>query len=135
MIFDWTSGSAVSQWDIDEIRGDWTVGFSTLTISHLSTEYILIPISVTKAGDPFNPTSDEVQFAFMPNPVQQPGMSDWVTGEWDTDTSNIIYPYNAKCLVGPTGTITLGTGAYSIYVKVFDDPETPVLVAGQLIVS
>lgn len=133
--FDWTSGAATSQWNFDEIGSDWTVGFSTFTISHLSTEYILIPISVNKAGAAYNPTGDVVDFAFMPNAVQQPGVSDWVSGAWDVDTSNIIYPYNAKCLVGPTGTITLGTGTYTIYVKILDNPETPVLVVGQLIVN
>jgi hypothetical protein len=111
------------------------MGYSEVTISHLSTEYVLVPVSVTKAGVAYNPTADEVQFAFMPNPVQQPGVSDWLTGSWETDSSNIIYPYNARCLVGPSGVITLAQGTYVIFLKVFDSPETPVLTVGQLIVD
>lgn len=111
------------------------MAYSQLTINHLSTEYLLIPISVTKAGVAYNPTGDEVECAFMPNSVQQPGVSDWVTASWETDSTNIIYPYNIRCLVGPSGTITLNTGTYVIYTKIFDNPETPVLVVGQLIVS
>lgn len=111
------------------------MGYSQITISQLSTEYVLVPISATKEGVSYNPTGDEVEMAFMPNANQQPGNDDWQEASWDTDTSNIIYPYNVKCLVGPEGTITLTTGTYVIYVKIFDNPEIPVLVVGQLIVS
>ena len=111
------------------------MGYSQVIISHLSTEYVLVPISATKEGLSYNPTGDTVTMAFMPNAVQQPGVSDWQTASWDTDSTNIIYPYTVKCLVGPAGVITLTTGTYVIYVKIQDNPETPVLVAGQLIVS
>jgi hypothetical protein len=111
------------------------VGYSQITISHLSTEYVLVPISATKQGVSYNPTGDVVQMAFMPNTAQQPGVSDWQTASWDTDSTNIIYPYSAKCLVGPSGVITLVTGTYVIFVKITDNPETPVLVAGQLAVT
>lgn len=115
--------------------GRWTVGFETLGLSHLSTEYVLIPLAVTKAGVPYNPTSDTVQFAFMPNSVQQPVVSDWVNGVWETVATNFIYPYNAKCLVGPSGSTVLTQGTYVIYLKITDNPEVPVLVGGQLEVS
>ena len=77
-------------------------------------------------------TSDAVQFAFMPTAVQVPQVSDWVAGSWDIDTTNVLYPYSAKCLVGPGGTITLGIGTYVVYVKITDNPEIPVLIGGQL---
>jgi len=111
------------------------MGYSQIVISHLSTEYVLVPISATKAGVAYNPTGDVVQMAFMPNATQQPGVSDWVAASWDTNSSSIIYPYDIKCLVGPTGAITLSQGTYVIYVKIQDNPETPVLVVGQLVVS
>ena len=114
---------------------EWIVSFSELTISHLSTEYVLIPIQATKSGSPYNPTSDTVQFAFMPNAVQQPVNADWVNGSWETVATNFIYPYNAKCLVGPSGATVLTTGTYVIYVKITDSPEIPVLVGGQLNIS
>lgn len=133
--FEWTTGSPFSIWETDIIATEWTVSFSTLTISHLSTEYVLIPIQVTKSGASYNPTSDVVQFAFMPNAVQQPQNNDWVTGSWETVSTNIIYPYNAKCLVGPTGSTALTLGNYIIYLKITDNPEVPVLTVGQLTVS
>lgn len=132
---EWTTGSLFSIWENDIIGTDWTVAFSTLTISHLSTEYVLIPIQVTKSGTPYNPTGDAVQFAFMPNAVQQPVNADWVNGSWETVATNFLYPYNAKCLIGPSGSTALTTGSYVIYLKVTDNPEIPVLTAGQLNVS
>jgi hypothetical protein len=114
---------------------EWTVGYAAIGMSHLATEYVLIPVSATRSGRAYNPTADVVQFAFMPTPTQVPGSSDWVTGAWDTDTASVIYPYSAKCLVGPAGTITLGIGTYIIYVKITDNPEIPVLVPGQLQIS
>ena len=113
----------------------WNVGFETLTLSHLSTEYVLVPLQVTKAGVPYNPTSDTLQFAFMPNSVQVPVTADWVAGVWESVPTNIIYPYNAKCLVGPTGTTVLTLGTYVMYLKITDNPEVPVLIGGQLVIS
>lgn len=113
----------------------WDVGVSTIGINHLSTEYVLVPVTATKSGAPFNPTSDTVKFAFMPTPTQVPQVSDWVSGSWDTNSTNVIYPYSTKCLVGPGGTITLGIGTYTIYIQITDNPEIPVLIAGQLQVS
>jgi hypothetical protein len=111
------------------------VSYSTTGMSHLATEYILIPLSATKAGLSYNPTGDAVQFAFMPTPTQVPQNTDWVTGAWDTNTTNILFPYSAKCLVGPSGTTTLGIGTYIVYLKIQDNPETPVLICGQLQIS
>lgn len=111
------------------------MGQPSISISQLATQYVYVPVSATKNGAPYNPTSDTVQMAFMPQATQVPGNSDWQAGSWITVPSDIIYPYSARCLVGPAGTITLGTGTYVIYVKVLDSPETPVLTAGYLDVS
>ena len=112
----------------------WIVGSSTLTVSHLGTEYVLVPIAASKAGVPYNPTADVVQFAFMPNDVQVPQVSDWVNGSWETVATNIIYPYNARCLVGSSGSTALTAGNYVMYLKITDSPEVPVLVGGQLVI-
>jgi hypothetical protein len=104
-------------------------------MSRLSTEYILIPVSVTKAGIPYDPAGDTVTFAFMPTATQVPGISDWVSGSWETDAASLLYPYTAKCLVGPAGTVTLGIGNYVVYMQITDSPEVPVLIAGQLQIS
>lgn len=108
------------------------MGFDTIGMSQLATMYVFVPFSVTKSGVPYNPTGDAVAFAFMPTATQVPQVSDWVAGAWDTDTTSVLYPYSAKCLVGPAGTITLGLGTYVIYTKVTDNPEIPVLITGQL---
>lgn len=107
----------------------------SIGISHLSTQYILIPVKAVQAGVPYNPTSDMVQFAFAPTATYVPQSGDWVTGSWQTDTTNFLYPYSARCLIGPSGVITLGIGTYVIYIKVADSPETPVLICGQLQIS
>ncbi len=132
---EWETGGIEVRWAPVVLFTEWDVGTSTIGINHLSTEYVLVPVVATKAGVPFNPTADTVQFAFMPTPTQVPTNPDWVSGSWDTVSSSPLYPYNAKCLVGPTGAITLGIGTYIIYLKITDSPEVPVLVAGQLQVS
>jgi hypothetical protein len=111
------------------------VGYGSIGISQLSTQYVLIPVKATMAGQPYNPTSDTVQFAFAPTPAYVPQSGDWKSGSWQTDSSNILYPYSARCLVGPSGTVTLGIGTYIIYVRISDNPEIPVLICGQLQVS
>jgi hypothetical protein len=111
------------------------VGFSTLGMSHLSTQYYLVPVAATKAGVTYNPTGDAVAFAFMPTPTQVPGSGDWVAGSWSTNTTSVLYPYSAQCLIGPSGTTALGIGTYIVYVRITDSPEIPVLTAGQLQIS
>jgi len=106
------------------------VGYNSIAVSHLSLEYVSVPVTVTTlAGAAYNPTGDTVQMAFMPQATQAPGSADWQTAIWSTDTSDLLYPYSANCLIGPGGTITLGIGTYVIYVKVTDSPEIPVLQA------
>ena len=109
------------------------VGFASISIPHLSLQYIGIPVKAsTLAGAAYDPTSDTVQMAFMPTPTQVPGLSDWQVAIWATVTGNLVYPYAAYCLVGPGGTISPGIGNYIIWLKVTDNPEVPVIIAGQL---
>jgi hypothetical protein len=108
------------------------VGFDAIGMSHLSTQYVFIPVSATKSGVAYNPTGDTVQFAFMPGATAVPGNTDWVAGSWDTNTSSLLYPYSAKCLVGPAGTTNPGIGTYVMYIRISDNPEVPVLIVGQL---
>ncbi len=111
------------------------MGYAAIGMSQLATLYVFVPVAATKSGLPYNPTGDTVQFAFAPTATYVPQNADWVTGSWDTDTTNILFPYSAKCLVGPSGTINLGIGTYVMYVKIADLSETPVLIAGQLQIS
>ena len=109
--------------------------FSQIEMSHLSTQYVFVPFNVTKLGVSYNPTGDAVAFAFMPTPYQVPVAADWVAGGWDSIPSNILYPFSAKCLVGPAGAITLGIGTYIVYTRVTDNPEIPIQISGQLSIS
>jgi hypothetical protein len=114
---------------------EWSVSISTIGISQLSTQYVLIPVAAAKAGVPYNPTTHPVQFAFMPTVTKVPGSSDWVAGSWEANPASLIYPYTAKCLVGPAGTVNPGIGTYIMYVKITENPDIPVLIAGQLQIS
>jgi hypothetical protein len=111
------------------------VGYPDIGISQLATLYYKVPVAATLEGESVNPTGLPVEFAFMPQVTQVPKPSDWVSGSWETIPGNLIYPYSARCLVGPTGTITLSTGIYVAYVKVIGSPETDVEIVGYLEIS
>lgn len=104
-------------------------------MSHLSVDYVQVPVSAHQAGTSYNPTGDTVQWAFLPQATQVPGSGDWVAGSWDTVASNVLYPYAAKCLLGTAGTTALTTGDYVAWVKITDSPGVPVLIAGNLEIS
>ena len=108
------------------------MGFDTIGMSQLSTQYVFIPVAATKSGAAYDPTGDTVQFAFMPGATAVPQNTDWVAGSWDTNTTSVLYPYSAKCLVGPSGTTNPGIGRYYMYIRITDSPEIPVLIAGLL---
>lgn len=100
-----------------------------LTMSNLSTEYVQVPVSAVVSTGIVNPTSDQVQFAFVVSGDPAPG--DWHSGSWETIPPGT---YLAQCLVGPgTGGVPLSAGAtYEIWVKITDNPEVPVRQVGLL---
>ena len=59
--------------------------------------------------------SDAVQFAFMQGDTK-PAPGDWHTGSW-------VAAGVAAILVGPSGTVTLAAGTYSVWLQVTDSPE------------
>ena len=91
-------------------------------ISALSTTYVLCRVSATENGVASNPTTGTVQFAFVPEELdnEAPASSAWVVGSWESGTDG----YWAKCLVGPDGAAVLATGSYDVWVKVTKAPET-----------
>jgi hypothetical protein len=101
-------------------------------MSQLATKDYLLPVAAAKAGAAYDPTADTVQFAFMPQATQVPQSGDWKAGSWEANPASLLYPYNAKCLIGPAGVVTLGIGTYVAYVKITDDPEIPVDIVGYL---
>lgn len=129
---DFAAGIPETGWLADTPEVRWEVAYSQLTLSRLSTEYVLIPVSATKGGSSYDPTGDAVQCAFMPIPTQVPSTGDWVSASWETVSTSLLYPYNIRCLVGPSGATALTTGNYTIYAQITDSPEIPVLVCGSL---
>jgi hypothetical protein len=112
------------------------MGFDVIGQSSLALKYVLIPVSFEELGIQVSPAADPVQFAFMPTPTQKPQNSDWVSGSWDNYSAvDVIYPWRAKCLVGPGGAVTLGIGTYIIWLKITDNPEIPADIVGQLQIS
>lgn len=111
------------------------MGYPDLGISQLATLYYKVPVSATYEGESVNPTSLTVQMAFMPQVTQVPQSGDWVEGSWETIPNNLLYPYSARCLIGPAGAKTLGTGVYVAYVQITGSPEIDVEIVGYLEIS
>ena len=112
------------------------MGYANLGISQLATPYYKVPVATTSGLDP---TTLPVQFAFMGQATQVPQSGDWVNGSWETVTGNLIYPWAARCLIGPGGAITPGTGDYVAYIKIVcasaGSPEVWVEIVGILEIS
>lgn len=100
-----------------------------MKISSLSREYVRCPISATEAGVTVNPSVDTVVMAFTLDGAE-PAAADWKAATWETAGTT----YYARCLVGPGGTVVLPDGVYTVWVKVTDNPEVPVLRAGRALV-
>lgn len=98
-------------------------------IAATSTQYVLVPVAYRVSGAATSPTSATVTMAFTTGD-DPPGVSDWKTADWETDATTTPDTYYARCLVGPSGTVTLTAGAYTVWVKTTGLTETPVLKAG-----
>lgn len=104
------------------------------TISTLSLEFVRVPVQATVNGELVNISGDFVQMAF-PVAGVAPVAGDWKGAGWETDPTVTPNVYYARCLVGPSGSITLAAGMYDVWLKITDNPEAPVRKAGQLRVS
>lgn len=101
---------------------------SFISFSVLSTELLAVDITAMTGGMSFNPTADEVQFAFINGP-SNPQSGDWVNGSW----ASVNAPYTAQILIGPdNGGQALAVGSYTIWVKVITSPQVPVFPVGTL---
>ena len=105
-----------------------------IELSAVSLEYIRVKVLLKTQRKNYDMTQDVVRFAFTDG--GSPETANWVDGSWETETlpHGNVTNY-ARCLVGPGGTITLGTGVYAIWVKVMDDPEHPAQCVGDLHVT
>lgn len=101
-----------------------------LKMSSLSTEYVRVAVEVTKDGLLYNPTLDSVQMAFTASGIA-PVSGDWKVGSWEVAGTT----YWARCLVGPSGAVSLSAGIYDVWVKIMDAPEIPVRKAGSVTIT
>jgi hypothetical protein len=124
----WSFGQPVTKWLVGGPLAKWVTGSpTTLTLPSLSREYVKVPVAATDSGTTVNPTTDVVQMAF-PVAGVAPVSADWKTASWET----VSGLYFARCTVGPGGTVVLVVGLYDVWVKITDNPEIPVRLAGQL---
>ncbi len=100
-----------------------------LTISALSTEYVRVSVAASISGSDIDPTGDTVQMAFVV-PDTFPASGDWKTASWETDATQIPPIHYVRALVGPSGVIDLTAAVWDVFVKVQDNPETPLKKAG-----
>ncbi len=104
-----------------------------VTISSLSTQYVLQPVRAWSQGQPYNPTGLTVQMAFISG-WAKPTSLEWNTASWAWTTTVNGY-YTAQCLVGPDGGVDLAVGTYNIWVQVTGSPEVPVAPTGTLTIT
>jgi hypothetical protein len=104
-----------------------------VTISSLSTQYVLATVRSWQDGAPYNPTALTVQMAFT-TPWYKPTVEQWNTAEWAWTTTG-SGSYAAQCLVGPDGGVNLGIGTYLVWIQVTGSPEVPVASVGTLTIT
>jgi len=98
----------------------------TVEYVHDSIEYVRVLMTVEKDGAVFNPTSDVVKMTFTAVDSLV-GTETWYDSSWETAGIK----YFARCLIGPTpGKVELTHGTWFVWVKVTDNPETPIKRAG-----
>ncbi len=98
------------------------------SMSVISTQYIASNITAFSGGIQFNPTTDEVDFAFIAGSTN-PQSADWHVGAWVAGGP----PYVAQILVGPAnGGIVLSQGSYIIWCRVIATPQVPGFPVGRL---
>jgi hypothetical protein len=105
-----------------------------VTISSLSTQYVLVPVRAYSLGQPYNPTALDAEMAFVSG-WAKPTDEQWNTASWAWTTTSNGY-YAVQCLVGPSSDplISLATGTYNIWVQISGNPEIPVAPCGTLTV-
>ena len=98
----------------------------SLSVSSESVEYVKCRITAFRDGTEFDPTEDNVAFAATVRDVMVDEDVTWSDGSWETTDGH----YYARVLYGTD--LVLAKGHYLLWVKVTDDPETPVKLVGRL---
>lgn len=104
-----------------------------LSIDRTSRQYVQAQVSAKVAGEPYNPTSDVVEFAF---PTGNNRPETWFTGSWNTTPTSGTNTYWAQILIGPgsSGPV-LTAGRYFVWIRITDTPEQPVIPVGWLAIT
>lgn len=103
-----------------------------IQISNLSKEYVKVPVVATDSGAHVDITVGTVTMAFTAVGTE-PVSGDWKSASWETDATRFPMRYYARCLVGPSATVTLTDGTYDVWVKISGvGSEIPVQKAGQI---
>lgn len=105
---------------------------NTITQSVLSTNPVMVPIGIW-SPDAYDPTSDELQFAFPPSTYPPTSPVTWYAGFWLTFPGPV---YWAACNVGSAnGGAGLAIGKYQGAIKITDNPAVPVLYPFLLVIT
>jgi hypothetical protein len=106
---------------------------STVQVYAGSVQYLRYPVAVTdETGATVDPTGDTVRIAFQPARSTDP--LDWQAAEWVTDATTTPDTYYVRALLGQTPFV-LAAGVFDCFIKISDNPETPILSAGTLYVA
>lgn len=95
-----------------------------MRISVLSTVYVTVPVTATRAGVALDITADVVEWAF---PARGAPPAVWTVGDWAAGS--------ARILIGPLSTTPLAVGTYDVWLRVTDTPERLVLWCGTVEVT
>ena len=103
---------------------------SVLEMVYGDVRYIYSDCTVTKAGAPYDPTTDVVKWAFVL--VGQPlSSATWTTGSWETVNGVHSARINVAAVVG-SADVVLPLGNYTAYYQVTDSPESPRIPLGSV---
>lgn len=101
----------------------------------LSTEYVYCDVRATDTALTGDPSTDDVSFAFWSDLSSSPDdTATWISGSWVVGGGPVVW--TARCLVGPAGdesSLVLGQ-TYTIWLKLTDAPEAPIIKAGTVTV-
>jgi hypothetical protein len=118
-----------------------------LRVSSLSTEYIRVPVAaLDDEGALVDVTGMDVELAFVDTGVEpddESGSEDWWEADWETSelawvdvgATRVQTPYKARVLIGPAGDVDLGDGTFDVWVRITDQVEVPVRLAGGLTIT
>lgn len=98
--------------------------------SILTKQHVKVGVRFMSEGAEVDISTDPVSLAFPVYGVD-PVALDWLTSDWEVVANPAVgnYKYLARTLIGPGSAKTLPVGLYDVWVKVTDNPESPVIQA------